>query len=797
MNLWSILIFFVSFFVIAYFLIPLIWKIWALRVNAAYRPSKLDRFAQPEFDQVQNCIPEVIVDAFGRYEINFGKGRRLSNGTLQIHYQNRWYSAHASQKNQSIKLISLEKSTSSDIFGTFERIFMKWELEGTAIRVHSSIYIYSNQPIIKFQLEFPLGLKDVATKKLHIPFFKFPSFNQEGPNQRVLAFRYGIFSPPMRSISQQSTQGPVVFYDNELNAAVLGPLDHFMIAFTGQEDMIFHGLEGQIKEIPPGYEHSTLLFFTQGINKAIVDWCDYLHKYHNKVPKDPYADPVLANLGFWTQNGAYYYYRKEKGMNCEQTITSACNIFQEKKIPIKYFQLDSWWYQKDMNAIWKYPPFKWIGKLIGGAAFGGTILWEAIPTEFPNGLKTLHEKINLPLACHSRWFSPKSPYLKKYKSIISKRAALPMEPAFWDTLMNQAAEWGLIMYEQDWLINTFSRISFLQEDVYAAENWLTWMAEAAHRHNISIQYCMAPSGAFLNALKFPAVTNVRVTGDYNARGTKQFYYPHFSQTNILAWGVGIWPSLDCYLTTKTPLKQGFYRELYPEQMTLLSNLGGGIICPGDRAERINRDLLIKTCTEEGLLLKPDRPITANDLMFKIHQKPYIMDTWTQRGGLFWRYIVVVNLWHYRVKDPKVTLQELGYPEKGVLYDFFTNELKEIGPEEEINLTLKRMGYKYFIFAPFIKEGVALIGAHEKFVTCSNKLIPHIQIDSANLSFTIQYSPNSTLKLLIYSKKPPQDIKLKDNSASVKWNYDLATHKLEITLAFSANNSNEVSVIFNE
>jgi hypothetical protein len=108
-----------------------------------------------------------------------------------------------------------------------------------------------------------------------------------------------------------------------------------------------------------------------------------------------------------------------------------------------------------------------------------------------------------------------------------------------------------------------------------------------------------------------------------------------------------------------------------------------------------------------------------------------------------------------------------------------------------------MGYKYFIFAPFIKEGVALIGAHEKFVTCSNKLIPHIQIDSANLSFTIQYSPNSTLKLLIYSKKPPQDIKLKDNSASVKWNYDLATHKLEITLAFSANNSNEVSIIFNE
>jgi hypothetical protein len=569
-----------------------------------------------------------------------------------------------------------------------------------------------------------------------------------------------------------------------------------MIAFTKQDPMIFHGLEGMIKEIPPGYTHSSLLLFTKGINKAVVDWCALLQKYHGTQPKDPYADPIVANLGFWTDNGAYYYYRKEKGMNYEQTILRASQIFRKSNIPFKYFQLDSWWYQKDMKALWKYPPFRWLGAyLLGGAAFGGTILWEAIPEEFPNGLKALYEKAGLPFACHSRWFSPKSPYLQKYTCAIGKSAMLPMDPRFWDDIMQESAKWGLIMYEQDWLRNTFSRIPLLQEDIYAADNWLTWMAGAAQQNNISIQYCMAPSGAFLYALKLPAITNIRVTADYNARVTKQFYFPHFSQTNILAWGAGVWPSLDCYLTTKRPLRKGLYREKYPELMTLLSNLGGGVICPADKAERVNRTLLIKTCNEEGLLLKPDRPITANDLMFKMHQKPYIMDTWTEKDGPFWRYIVVVNLWSRRVRDPKITLWELGYAEKGVLYDFFTGELKEISPEDPIDLTLKPMGYKYFIFAPWLNGHVALIGATEKFVSCANKLIPKVNIDSKKLSFIVEYSPNSTLNLLIFSKHTPSDIKLKDISGTIKWDYDSISKRLDLALSFTTNNSNEITIEF--
>ncbi len=777
---------------------PLLWK-FAPEVlgagNAAYKPSNLDQTAQPKPNQIQASIPEVIIDETGKYEIRFGEGRRFSNGTVQLNHKNEWFSAHPLQGENALKLLLIEKSDGSDPLGVFKSTLMKWELENTSESIHTIIKSYPDQPIVKFKIVFPNGLKDVSTQDFKIPFFRFPCFSLEGPNKRVLAYRDIVFSPPTNHIPKRGTQGPIVFYDNELNAAAFGPMEHFMIAYTKKTEAIYHGFEGEIQNIPEAYEHSSLLFFTKGVNKAVVEWCALLYKYYNTTPRDPYADPVVANIGFWTDNGAYYYYRKEKGMNYASTIEYASKIFKELGIPFKYYQLDSWWYQKDMKTFWKIPPFSWLGRLIGGGAFGGTIVWEEISEEFPEGLEALHQKINVPFACHARWFSTKSPYIDKYKTALGETASLPIEVQFWDDLMKQSAEKGIILYEQDWLITTFKRIPFLREEVNAAEDWLTWMAEAAHKNQMTIQYCMAPSGAFLYAIKLPAITNARVTGDYHARATKQFFYPQFSQTNIFAWGVGIWPSLDSYLTTTTPLYKGLYREKYPVQMTLLSNLGGGVICPADRANRVDKELLMKTCTEEGLLLKPDRPITVNDLMFKINQKPYIMDTWSQRGALFWRYIFIVNLWPRRVKDHNVTLRELGYPEKGVLYDFKTEAITEIGPDDKIDVTLKNMEYTYLIFAPFLKEGLTLIGSPDKFVTCANKLIPNVQMESKNLVFFVQYSPNSSLRLLIYSTVAPQDVKAKNDSVSLNWEYNSSTKTLHITLNFTTSATTEITILF--
>ncbi|MHA1731645.1 MAG: hypothetical protein ACTSU5_06860 [Promethearchaeota archaeon] len=780
--------------VVVYLLLPLGWKIVAPRFNASYVVDKnLDAIAQPNPEQEMYDHPEVVVDDTGGYSVNFGVGRFFREGSLEVHHAGEWYSSHP--RGQKRKLLTLERVVGfnkSDELGSWAGSELTWKLADSPYRVVTTIATNQQRSIVKFTIHFPDGLRETDTGDFNVPVFRFPNFTSlVGPNQRVIAFQFAFFCPPTRNVTKKATQGPVCFYDNDLNAAILGPTDHFMIAFTKKEPRgaIHHGFEGRIKDIPVGFEHSTLLYFTRGINSAFVEFCNMLRSYYGVPPRDPYSDPIVANLGFWTQNGAHYYYRKEKGMNYEDTILYCWEKFREMDLPINFFQLDSWWYQKAIKPFWKYPPGKWLGRLIGGGAFGGTTVWEAIPEEFPNGLKYIHEKTGWPFACHARWFDPKkSPYIGKYKSIAWKHASLPMESKFWDDLLEQSAGWGLKCYEQDWLKNTFTRLPQLQEDVHAAEHWLTWMSDAALKQGISIQYCMAPAGAFMYALKLPAVTNARTTGDYHARVTKQFFYPQFSQTNILAWAIGIWPSLDCYLTRTTPLRKGLFREKFPEQVTLLSNLGGGVICPSDKAERVDRDLLMKTCTEEGLLLKPDRPITANDLMFRPHRKPYIMDTWTVKGGNMWHYIVAVNLWPGRVEEYSVSLRELGISHAGVLYDFFGGEMKKIGLDDPIPLDLKKMQMKYLVLAPFVSEGLAVIGSPDKYVTCANKLVPKVEVvrdqgGTPSLEVELKYSPRASIKLLVYSEGEPRSVDSSGVDTTADWQYDKSKRELIVQVVF--------------
>ncbi len=775
---------FACFFI--YACAPIGWKIAAKSQNATYISDKNVVEVNFSSSSPQIHIPRVVIQNSGEYEIHFGEGRCLRGGRLQIHHHQQDFSTASTLWERSLLLLKKTTTPVVDALGDGVQHTFRWQLVEPNICMETNIVTYTGKSYVKFQILFPTGLPDVSTGQFHVPIFKFPYFEIEGPNRRVFAYRTQVFSPPMKDISKEATQGPAIFYDNALNAVVLGPVDHFLVSATGQnQNMIYHGLEGMIESLPAGYTHTALLYFTQGINAAVVGWCDLLRQIYKVPVRDPYQDRTIATLGYWTDNGAYYYYKTEKGMNYQDTLLRALKMLLEKNIPIQYLQLDSWWYRKIPKPSWTRLPKKWFARLVKGLAMGGTKVWEPMPEHFPGGMAKFREQLGIPLAAHARWFSPETPYAENYKFDLCEFGAHPLERRFWGDLMRDAAKWGLIMYEQDWIITMFNHIPLLKRDVQVAEDWLTWMADAAARNHITIQYCMAPPGALLYALQLPAVTNARTGGDYWARAPKEFFFVPITQANILAWGAGIWPSFDAFYSSKTSIftRQFLYREWYPELTALLSTLGGGLVCPADRPQFADADLLLKTCREDGVLLKPDRPITCNDLMFKPHAKPYIMDTWTRRGSRTWRYIVSVSFWPRRVKDPKVTLQDLGEDAGGVLYDFFTGAIREITAMDAIPLPKRRMAYKYFIFAPFLLDGVALVGDPEKFVPCASKLIPEVSVEESAVEFRVDYLPVLTMKLLLYSRPPPISVTITDGDAHIDWHYAPETRKLEIGIEF--------------
>jgi len=74
-------------------------------------------------------------------------------------------------------------------------------------------------------------------------------------------------------------------------------------------------------------------------------------------------------------------------------------------------------------------------------------------------------------------------------------------------------------------------------------------------------------------------------------------------------------------------KDGFHTEMFeddckfklpepfPELQTYVAALTGGPVGPGDSIGNTNKDLIMKTCMPDGLLLKPEVPIMPLDANF--------------------------------------------------------------------------------------------------------------------------------------------------------------------------------------
>ncbi len=149
----------------------------------------------------------------------------------------------------------------------------------------------------------------------------------------------------------------------------------------------------------------------------------------------PYSN--CFGSGFWTDNGAYYYYQTEEGMDYEETLNGISAYCEENDIPVRYLDLDSWWY------------FKGEGN--------GVKNWTAIPEVLPSGLAALAESTGWPLVAHNRYWSPDTDYAEQnqgeYEFFIEEEnvKALPADEDFWiDLFADSASDWGLQVYEQDW-----------------------------------------------------------------------------------------------------------------------------------------------------------------------------------------------------------------------------------------------------------------------------------------------------------------------------------------------------------
>eukprot|EP01117_Protostelium_nocturnum_P005067 TRINITY_DN1833_c0_g1_i1.p1 TRINITY_DN1833_c0_g1~~TRINITY_DN1833_c0_g1_i1.p1 ORF type:complete len:782 (+),score=207.18 TRINITY_DN1833_c0_g1_i1:2854-5199(+) len=630
---------------------------------------------------------------------------------------------------------------------------------------NTTIKVFSDSPMILFEQDFPDKVS--GTQSHSEPTLStFPSFSLSGGSMPKLGYTYfhnlwdmGSYGVGINQNFKGGIKGgsPLFLFDKELNALVLSPFQNFKVGVQAvASGELRCGIEALVKEVSPAkFKHTTILYAGQGINDTVYGWGSTLLKRTGK-PQFPHSqkdDMTTKYLGYWTDNGAYYYYKTEDGKNYEQTVKDVVDWFKRDKIPVKTFQLDSWWYFKGKGD--------------------GVKEWAPRPDIFPNGLVKLQEEVlKMPLTLHNRWWTNDNVYEKKFPFYNeSPKYSLPSGSAaqqeeFFFSLFESTKGWGLSVYEQDWLIDQFSNMNYTRENLHVGQNWLTSMGNAAKRAKLNIQYCMPLPADFMQSTESLAVSQMRVSDD-NYPGSPNW---RLGVPSMISWSLGVAPFKDVFWTTSIQegngYNKGFGAEPNPELHSIISTLTAGPVGFGDKIGSTNTTILFRMCNTEGKLLQPTRPITALDSTY-LHAfgSPYshVYGTYSDHDSVRTWYLLSTDL-----KAPyTVFTKDLGLPKgtRYISYQFGSNKYSSfndsapfrapVNPkshhfwkDSKGNSNPMKYYHNYQVLSPVLNGNFVLLGEKDKWVTTSNDRFQNIRSNASSLTAKIVGGKNEIVNLSI-------------------------------------------------
>jgi hypothetical protein len=603
---------------------------------------------------------------------------------------------------------------------------------------------YENRPVVLFQQE--------AMHSLPGPPSTFPVFTKFPKRLSLMTFSEREFGAPpvfrqfdsLPDSDQGIHSGPLLLYDSLCNACILSPASNFMIASTEEDGSSVHcGLNPNLVGIPPGLTQSTILVVEPGINRAWETWGRALTDLYRKTRPANDADVSLKYIGYWTDNGATYYYRYDTTKGYAGTLLALKKRYDEQRVPIRYLQLDSWWYPKGYDnpdgsvdtskrRIADLPAGDW-------NRFGGLLNYKPSSELFPGGLRKFRDSVNLPLITHNRWISLDSPYRSKYK--ISGLGAT--DQRWWDGIMKSISGWGVATYEQDWLDRIYRFSPEFSSTTWAGEEFMNAMAGAAHRHGLTMQYCMPLPRHFLQGgTQYSNLTTIRVSGDRFQRDRwKEFLYG-----SRLASALGIWPWSDVFMSKETP-------------NILLATLSAGMVGIGDAAGEENIENIARSVRGDGVIVKPDVPLVPIDRSYVSDARRHntrIATTYSDHGKSLKTLYVFAFSDSANDKRAVVSASDIGLDSKMFMYDYFSKAGKIVQPGDSLDLDFARSPFSYVILAPIGQSGIGFVGDTGQFVTCGKKRIQTLVESKSSLRATVLLSKGEkSVSVCGYASEMPQ------------------------------------------
>jgi hypothetical protein len=568
----------------------------------------------------------------------------------------------------------------------------------------------------------------------------FPNFTTLPPDHFLFSYHDSSFSPPR--FDYERTSGPCLLFDRQDHALVISPASHFIVASMvgdGQTQLGI-GFNSELKDVPARFTQQTLMAIGQGINDAWDTWGHALTDLQHKKRPANDADIVLKYYGYWTDNGAAYWYNYDLSKGYQGTLQALVDSYRAEQIPIRYLQLDSWWYHKTMTQPNGKQGAQKNPKLPEGDwnRYGGTTEYKTHPFIFPNGMEAFHETTGLPFITHNRWIDPTSPYHERYK--FSGIAAI--DPGFWDEITTYLKTNGVVDYEQDWLSEILSNSPQLSSTTSLGDAFFDGMANACKARGLSMQYCMATPRCFLQGSKYDNLTTIRVSDDRFEAGR----YRNFIYASRFAYSLGIWPWTDVYNSTETT-------------NMLLSTLSAGPVGTGDAIGKENKANILLAARADGVIVKPDVPLMPTDGTYLAEAEKrdilLLATTYTDHHNLRTIYDVALRFSKTAADALSIKSSDLGCTGPVYVYNYFAGTGQILNEGASLSIPLQGKACAYFIAAPLGATNIAFLGDADKFVGTGKKRISSLREDGSKLTAEVVLAANEQeVKLRGYAPSLP-------------------------------------------
>lgn len=362
------------------------------------------------------------------------------------------------------------------------------------------------------------------------------------------------------------------------------------------------GIQGYVVNVEPDFTQGFIVSLSDGgsrmsgINGAMQDWGGRLRAMHGTVRNS--TDIVLNKLGYWTDNGGYYY-----GGNTPTTdiFKGTISNLTASGVNVGYVQIDPYWYGHG---------------------------WWPDETLFPGGLVPLRDAVGVPLLQYANfWYKDTAAlYDNKWRFLESlafdvgwlKSPIYSVAPedaaSFHQAILSNYSALGTIGgFEIDFL--DFLLLAFPEYLVSATglEQWASGMADGVAAQQLGMQLCMGLPSIALDSVRHGAITNARASEDNFPTNENRW---RIGYTAMMLGALEVMPFMDVIWTT--PHQPGNAYKVDRDNIefqAIIAALSAGPVGIGDGLGLTNASLVAMFAAPDGTLVRPSVPATPIDAMY--------------------------------------------------------------------------------------------------------------------------------------------------------------------------------------